>query len=301
MSQIIRVALDGSGDFTTVQEAIDQVRVHPLEPVTILIKNGLYKEKIFIPDNKSSITLIGESKENTVISYNNYAEMLDENQNKIGTFKTASIHILGDDITVENLTIENNAGYGPDIGQAVALYVSGDRCVYKNVRLLGNQDTLYTGKGRHYFKDCYIEGHVDFIFGAATAVFDHCEIHSLRSGYITAASTPNDEKYGYVFLDCKLTSVSDAETVYLGRPWRPYAATMFIRTWMGPHIKACGWDNWRDESNEKTARYGEYKSSGPGEKEKSRVHWSRILTDDEVQIITLKNIFNSKNRWFENV
>ncbi|MCT8139614.1 pectin esterase [Anaerobacillus sp. CMMVII] len=289
----LTVALDGSGDFQKVQDAINQVRVHPLEPVLIYIKNGRYHERLIIPDNKPNITLRGESKDHTIISDGTYAEMVDANIQKLGTFKTAVVHIQADEINVENLTIENTAGYGPEIGQALALYVSGDRCTYKNIRLLANQDTLYTAKGRHYFTHCYIEGHVDFIFGSATAIFDQCEIHSLRKGYITAASTPKEVNFGFVFLECKLTGSADEDSVYLGRPWRPDASTIFIRTWMGPHIKKVGWDNWRDEANEKTARYAEYQSFGPGASEHTRVHWSAILTEE----ISLEHVFKGENNW----
>lgn len=291
------VAKDGSGDFTTIQDAIEAMRVLPLEPVTIYVKNGVYEEKVVVPDNKWDLTLIGESKEGTVITYADHAAMRDERGNKIGTFRTPTFTVLADNFRMENMTLVNAAGYGEGVGQALALYASGDKLVFKNCRFLGNQDTIYTSKGRQYFVDCYIEGHVDFIFGSATAVFQNCEIHSLRRGYITAASTPKDVEFGYVFFDCKLTGVADEGSVYLGRPWRPYGHTIFVRTWMGPHIHPEGWHNWRNPDNERTARYAEYGSTGPGANPDARVPWSRQLTEEEVKELTLERIFRGSNNW----
>lgn len=297
----IYVDKNGDGDFTSIQAAIDDVRVHPLEPVTIFIKAGIYHEKVVVPDNKPDIHLIGENTQHTIISNHVYANMLDSNKNMLGTFQTPTVSILADNIKVENLTIENTAGFGPKVGQALALYVSGDRGIYKNIRLLGNQDTLYSCRGRQYFIDCYIEGHVDFIFGSGTVVFTQCEIHSLREGYITAASTPKDIPYGFIFFDCKLTGSAKENTVFLGRPWRPYAHTLFIRTEMGKHIKQEGWDNWRNPENEKTARYAEYDSSGPGATKEHRVIWATTLSRDEVDRLTLEQIFHGRDGWIPSV
>jgi pectinesterase len=287
----------GTGDFTSIQEAINQVRVHPLEPVTIYIKNGKYEEQIIVPDNKPDIRIVGESVNETIISGNLYAEMIDSENEKLGTFRTPVVSIHADNFRMENLTVENTAGYGPEIGQAVALYISGDRIVFKNIRLLGNQDTLYSSRGRQYFFNCYIEGHVDFIFGSGTMVFDQCEIHSLRQGYITAASTPKEIKYGFLFFDCRLTGSANKNSVFLGRPWRPYAHTVFVRTWMGPHIKREGWDNWRNEDNEKTVRYAEYNSTGPGASDNERETWSSLLGEKEVEQLTMEEIFRGWNDW----
>jgi pectinesterase len=216
-------------------------------------------------------------------------------KDKYNTFTSYTVLVQGNDFRAENLTIENTAGR---VGQAVALHVEGDRCVIINCRLLGNQDTLYaaTENSREYYKDCFIEGTTDFIFGEATAVFQNCIIKSLVNSYITAASTTARQKFGYVFFDCRLIAdTTTAKKVYLGRPWRPYAKTVFIRTAMGSHIFAPGWDDWGIPANEKTAFYAEYKNSGGGFLPGKRVSWSHQLTDREVKEYTLVNIFGNWN------
>jgi pectinesterase len=295
--QQLTVAQDGSGDYTTIQSAIDAVRVHPLEPVTIYIKNGTYREKITIPDNKPDLTLVGESAEHTIITYDLYAEMQDAEGKPLGTFRTPTLTVAADDFVLEHVTVANTAGFGKDIGQALALYVSGDRQVFRGVRLLANQDTFYTARGRQYFENCYIEGHVDYIFGSGTVVFDRCEIQTLRNGYITAASTPQNIPYGFVFLDCRLGGPAEIDTVFLGRPWRPYAHTVFIRTWIDKHIKPEGWDNWRDPNNESTVRYMEFGSYGPGAERASRVSWARSLSSDEAEEYTVERILSGADHW----
>lgn len=290
------VAQDGSGDHTSIQEAVDAIRVY-MEPHTIYIRNGVYEEAVTVPENKPYITFKGESVEETILTYNLYAEMKLPDGKKLGTFGTPTLNVAADLFTAENLTIRNSAGYGPKVGQAVAVTLSGDRIVFKNCRLLANQDTLYTSRGRHYFENCYIEGHVDFIFGAATVVFESCEIATLRNGFVVAPSTPEDTEFGYVFFNCRLTGPAEPETVFLGRPWRPYGHTVYVNTWMGPHIKAEGWDNWSSVENEKTSRFAEYGSTGPGAPAGKRVGWGRILTEDEVSKLTLERIFAGTKAW----
>lgn len=296
----IIVSKDGEGDFLSIQEAIDSVRVLSLEPVTIMIKEGVYEEVVTVPDNKPNIKIIGDGKEKTIIQNNRCATMKNKQGKSIGTFKTAVVYAFADNLSFENLTIRNCAGFGESIGQALALYVSGDKCMFNHIALSGNQDTFYSSRGRQYFINSYIEGHVDFIFGSGTVVFDNCIIHSLRKGYITAASTPQDLRYGFVFRNCKLTGEAVPDTVYLGRPWRPYAHTAFINTWMGPHIKCEGWDNWRDHKNEFTSRYYEYRSFGPGAHHEQRVQWSKMLSDQEAKQYSLDNIFHQANDWIPN-
>jgi pectinesterase len=296
----IRVAQDGSGDFVTIQSAIDAVRVHPLEPVTIHVGRGVYQERVVIPDNKPNIRLIGVGAEETIIRYGLGARMLDSEGVELGTFRTSTMTVQADDFVMENIAVANSAGPGGEAGQALALYVSGDRQTYRGVRLLGWQDTFYTARGRQYFYECYIEGDVDFIFGSGTALFDHCEIHSLRKGYITAASTPAAVTYGLVFLDCRLTGTEEAgeRSVYLGRPWRPHAHTVYVRTWMDKHIQPEGWDNWRDPSNERTARYGEYDSMGPGGGSSAvRASWSQALTREVVEWLTIEHVLSGADGW----
>jgi pectinesterase len=214
----------------------------------------------------------------------------------MGTFRTYTVKVEGTGITFSNLTIENNAA---QLGQAVALHTEGDKLKFLNCRFLGNQDTIYTGKERTrvYFADCYIEGTTDFIFGPSTALFERCTIYSKRDSYVTAASTPADVEYGYVFKDCKLTAAPGITKVYLGRPWRPYAATVFMNCELGNHILAAGWHNWKNPDNEKTARYAEYQNRGEGAATAERVSWSRQLTAKEAKQYTLENIFKDFSQW----
>ena len=254
----IVVARDGTGEYRTIQEAVEAVRAFMDYTVTIYIKDGLYKEKLVIPSWVKNVQLVGESAEGTIITYDDHA-----NIDKMGTFRTYTVKVEGNDITFKNLTIENNAA---PLGQAVALHTEGDRLMFIHCRLLGNQDTIYTGREgtRLLFTDCYIEGTTDFIFGPATALFERCTIHSKRNSYITAASTPENVEFGYVFKNCKLTAAPGVTKVYLGRPWRPYASTTFLNCEFGSHIRPEGWDNWRNKENEKTARYAEFGNTGEG-------------------------------------
>ena len=286
------VSRDGTGDYRTLTEAMEGVRAFMDYRVTILVKNGVYKEKVIIPSWLQNVEIIGEDAEKTVITFDDHA-----NINKMGTFRTYTMKVEGNGITFRNLTIENNAA---QLGQAVALHTEGDRLVFINCRFLGNQDTIYTGTAgtRLYFKDCYIEGTTDFIFGPSTALFDNCTIHSKRDSYITAASTPQDIEVGYVFRHCKLTAAQGVTKVYLGRPWRPYAAAVFVECEMGKHILPAGWHNWGKVSNEKTARYAEYKSTGEGANAKARVSWSKQLKKDEAaRYNDMKYIYKTGSEW----
>jgi len=240
-----KVAQDGSGDFKTIQQAVNAVRDLSQQQVTIYIKNGVYKEKVVVPSWKTNISLVGESKDSTIITWNDYSGKPNPgNIDAFGrdiftTYTTYTLLVQGNDFSAENLTIQNSAGR---VGQAVALHTEGDRITIKNCRLLGNQDTLYaaTENSRQYFEDCFIEGTTDFIFGEAIAVFQRCTIKSLTNSYITAASTRPTQPYGFVFFNCHLVADTAATKVYLGRPWRPYAKTVFINTNMGKHIVPTG-------------------------------------------------------------
>ena len=269
------VAKDGSGDFFSVQEAINAVPdFRKNVRTTILVKRGVYKEKIVIPASKINLSLTGE--DGAVLSYDDYADKLNRFGEKTGTSGSASCYIYAPDFYAENLTFENTSG---PVGQAVACFVSADRAYFKNCRFLGWQDTLYTyGKGcRQYYEDCYIEGTVDFIFGWSTAVFNRCHIHSKTKGYVTAPSTDQGQKYGYVFYDCRLTADEGVADVYLSRPWRPYAQAVFVRCDLGGHILPAGWNNWGKESNEKTAFYAEYQNRGAGANPQTRAPFSHQL------------------------
>lgn len=287
----IVVSRDGTGNFRTLQEAIESARAFMDYTVTIYVKNGVYKEKVIVPSWVENIDIILEDRDKTIITYDDHA-----NINKMGTFRTYTVKVEGSDITFKNLTIENNAA---QLGQAVALHTEGDRLKFINCRILGNQDTIYTGAKftRLYFKDCYIDGTTDFIFGPSTALFEDCIIHSKRNSYVTAASTPKEAKYGYVFKHCKLTAEPGVDKVYLGRPWRPYAYTLFIECELGKHIVPAGWHNWGKQSNEETARYMEYKNTGEGANVSERVAWSKQLTKKEAEAVTVDAIFSTQSNW----
>ena len=285
------VSRDGTGDFRTLQEAVESARAFMDYTVTIYVKNGVYKEKVIVPSWVENIDIIGEDRDKTIITYDDHA-----NINKMGTFRTYTVKVEGSDITFKNLTIENNAA---QLGQAVALHTEGDRLKFINCRILGNQDTIYTGAKftRLYFKDCYIDGTTDFIFGPSTALFENCMIHSKRNSYVTAASTPKEAKYGYIFKHCKLTAEPGVDKVYLGRPWRPYAYTLFIECELGKHIVPAGWHNWGKASNKETAFYMEYKNTGEGANVSERVAWSKQLTKKEAEAVTVDAIFGTQSNW----
>ena len=284
------VAKDGSGDFKTVQEAINAVPNFRKKTTTIFIKNGIYKEKLILAGCKTMVKLIGENPEKTTITYDDYHQKLNKFGEEIGTSGSAGFFIYGNDFSAENITFQNTAG---PVGQAVAVWTAGDRLIFKNCRFLGFQDTLYTfGYGsRQYYQNCYIEGTVDFIFGSSTAVFEDCELFCKKNGFVTAASTPDSTKFGYVFLHCKITGNAPAASYFLGRPWRPYAKVAYLNCELGKQINPKGWNNWGNESNEKTAQYAEYKSFGPGANPDERLKWSKQLTNQEAEQYTLENIF----------
>lgn len=282
------VAQDGSGDFASIQAAIDASKAFPNKRVTIFIKSGRYSEKITIPSWNTNLSLVGQHRDSTIISWNDHFNGINRGRNS--TFFTATLRVDANDVLLSNLTIENTAG---PVGQAIALHIEGDRVAVDNCRILGYQDTLYlAGEGnRHFFKSCYIEGTTDFIFGGATALFDACELRSKKNSYITAASTPEKENFGFVFLNCKLTSTEQVDSVFLGRPWRNFARTVFINSWMGAHIRPEGWHNWNKKEAEGTVFYAEANNIGPGAQTNHRVAWSHQLTASEIKNYTPVNIF----------
>ena len=294
------VSRDGTGEFRTIDEAIEVCRAFMDYTKVIYVKKGVYKEKLIIPSWLTNITICCEDRDSTIITWDEHANIkmpvggLDSEAavkgKPMGTFRTYTLKVQGSYITLKDITIENNAA---KLGQAVALHTEGDHILVQNCRLLGNQDTVYTGVGgtRVAFYDCYIEGTTDFIFGPSIAWFQNCEIHSKANSYITAASTPAGQKYGYVFYKCRLTADKDVDKVYLGRPWRPFAATIFMDCELGKHIRPEGWHNWNNAKNEETARYAEYGNKGEGASTKNRVKWSKQLTKKEAAKVTLLDAF----------
>lgn len=285
------VAKDGSGDFVTIQEAINAAKGFPDKRVTITIKKGVYREKVEVYEWNSNMSLIGEDREKTIITYDDYFDKLNLGRNS--TFHTPTLWVQGNDFYAVNLTIENTAG---EVGQAIALGVNADRVLIENCSITGSQDTLYTtGEGfRQYYKDCYIEGTTDFIFGQATALFQNCTVHSKTNSFITAASTPKEVPFGYVFINCKLTGEEGLEKVYLGRPWRTYAKTVFLNCSMEDHIIAEGWDNWSNLEAEKNTFYAEYNCNGPGFAPDRRVSWSHQLSNSQAEKYTVENILGNR-------
>ncbi len=286
------VAKDGSGDFNTIQQAIDASKSFPPERISIHIKNGVYKEKVKVHSWNTKLSFVGESRDSTIITWDDHFDKIGRGRNS--TFHTYTLLVEGNDFHAENLTIENSAG---EVGQAVALHVEGDRVSFENCKLLGNQDTVYlAGEGRRqYFTNCYIEGTTDFIFGGSIALFVDSQIHSKRDSYITAASTYQEQEYGFVFKNCRLTADEQVDKVYLGRPWRNYAKTVFLHTEMGSHIEPVGWHNWNKSEAESMVYYAEYENSGPGYQPSERVGWSHQLSEVQAKSYSEEMILKGWN------
>ena len=292
----------GHGDYMTVQEAVNAVPNYSHDKITtILIKAGTYKECIDIPHTKFRMKIMGQGTDRTILTYDRYAEQLwPDNDFKVGTSGSASIYIHSSYVTFEDITFENTAGEGKEIGQAVAVFTDGDFLFFRRCRFIGNQDTLYTygrfgkegGIKRNYFLDCYIEGTTDFIFGPSIAYFENCHIHSKKNSYVTAASTLPGQKYGYVFRNCRLTAAPGIDKCYLGRPWGAYAKTVFIDSELGSHIVPDGWHDWEKAGKpdtKKNSYYAEYGSTGPGAKG-PRVKWAHTLKPKDLKDYTFEKV-----------
>jgi pectinesterase len=286
----ITVAKDGSGDYKTVQAAFDAIPLNNRQPVTIYVKQGVYREKLHLDSTRDKVTLLGESRWNTILTYDDHPGIVNPAGDSINTRNSCSFRVAADDFSAANITVRNDAGF--TAGQAVAVEARGDRLLFDNCRIIGNQDILFlnSGKSRQYYQNCYIEGTTDFIFGSATAWFEQCHIHSKKNSHITAASTPQDHRYGFVFYDCTLTADTGIDRVSLGRPWRPYASVTWLHCYIGAHIIPGGWAGWNNTESYKTARYAEYQDYGPGAEQGNRVPWSRQLSAREADSITLRQV-----------
>lgn len=328
------VAKDGSGNFDNIQDAIIAIRDYkPEGRQRILVKKGVYEEKVIVPSYKTNITLIGEDRDSTILVWHDHANMrtasgwpgfsrteedraqqagLAKSGRKIGTFQSYTLRVDGLGFECENMTISNDAmthwnanwwqtrSNSQGVGQAVAVHVEGDKVVFRNCKLLGFQDTVFNGneESRQVFYRCYIEGTTDFIFGPATCWFEECEVHALANSYITAASTPAHHPYGYVFTHCKVTADSAVDLTYLGRPWRNWASVIFDQCELPAQIQPKGWHNWSDPAREKTARYYEHKCTGPGADQSKRVSWMRQLTPAQANDLKPRKVFaNATNPW----
>ncbi|MFL6448162.1 MAG: pectinesterase family protein [Bryobacteraceae bacterium] len=287
------VATDGTGDFQTVQSAVDHALDRgPLQPkrrLVIEVRPGAYHERVMIPQDRPRVTLLGSDAGKTIITFNAAAKDVG------GTFFSSTVDVEGTEFEAAGITFENSYGLGT---QAVAITVHSDRAVFRKCRFVGWQDTLYAASGRQYFRDCFIEGHVDFIFGNAAAVFEDCEIRSRGDGWIAAQSrlTPASTT-GYVFIHCKLTGEKTKEGVYLGRPWRDYSRVVFINCYLGEHIRPGGWSDWNNTGRSKTAWYGEYGSSGPGANDQGRVRWAHQLSQEQVREFQPDVFLGGRDGW----
>lgn len=290
------VSPEGSADFPTLQAAIDSAPPHAV----VTLRPGLYRERIHFPRHRPPLVFRGEPGQGarTTIAWFLHAKLPDpahpdDAAKTLGTFRSATVFVEADDIVFEDLTFANTAG---PVAQALALRADGDRLIFRRCRFLGWQDTLLLNRGRQFFADSYIEGHVDFIFGAATAWFERCQLHALRDGYITAASTPEGRAHGFVFADCRVTAEAGVRT-YLGRPWRPFAKTVFLRTELSAAVRSEGWHNWGKAEAERYTTYAEFASTGPGAEIDGRVPWSRQLTESEAAAITARAVLGGDDDW----
>lgn len=299
------VAADGSGDFTSLQEAISKAPMrtgHDDPRWVIAVKAGTYRERIHVQRERGNILVRGEDAARTVVVFDLHANLPGEDGKPIGTFRTPTVWIDGDGMIWEDITIANDAGRPgprpgkPEVAQAVALRVDGDQVIFRRCRFLGWQDTILTTRGRQYFADCYVEGSVDFIFGGATAYFERCHIHCVGDGYVTAASTPDGTPYGYVFADCRITGAEGVQT-YLGRPWREFARTIFLRTAMSATVKPEGWHNWGKPRAERTTFYAEFGSTGPGAVPAARVPWAKPLDAAQAAALTPAAVLGGADGW----
>ncbi len=291
----LTVAQDGSGNYKTVQEALNAVPFNNKKPVIIFIKTGIYKEKLRLDSSKNFVTLIGENKFNTILTYDDHTGKIAPNGDSINTRTSWSFKIKADDFTAKNISFQNDAGFSA--GQAVAVESDGDKAIFINCRFVGFQDVLFTNNdnSRQYYKNCYIEGTTDFIFGSATVWFEQCHIHSKKNSHVTAASTPREHVFGYIFNDCVLTGDTALNKVSLGRPWRPYASVTYLHCYLDKHIMSQGWANWNNTDNYKTTRYGEYKNYGPGAVTTLRAEWTKQLTDEAAGQYSMVNVFGDWN------
>jgi pectinesterase len=301
-TRIITVSADGSGDFNSIQDAVDSVVEHDSDGFVVLIKPGFYNQRVLIPKSRPLVILRGLDPFKTTISFNLNHEMLKPDGSDKYRSDCATLIAECPDLILENLTIENTFGPHP---QALAAKLVTERAIAVNCRFLGGQDTLMANSGRQFYLNCYIEGGTDFIYGYSQAVFDNCVIHSKESSHITAhAATEPNLPTGFVFYNCRVTT-ADGTMTDLGRPWRPYAKVVYYDCWLDKGIKPAGWDNWRDPNREKTAFFAEFNSSGPGANPASRVKWSRQLTDADAQKFLPENFLKAdrltSDKWLQKI
>ncbi len=310
------VSADGKKDFSSINGALEAAKKHDGDRVVINISAGVYRERIRV--TQKYISFVGEDENSTKITWSDAADDIMPEGDKRGTFRTPSVFIDADDFHASHISFLNEAGQGYEVGQALAVYADGDRLVFESCRFEGYQDTLFTAPlpqkpiksggfkgdkefkprkhGRHLYKDCFISGNVDFIFGSATAYFENCEIfmrdrHDEVNGYALAPSTYEETKFGYVFNHCRFTSDCAKESAYLGRPWRNYAKAVILNSEIGGHIKKEGWHDWDKKDAWDTMFFAEYGNYGEGASDK-RAPFVKMLTADEAAVYTRENVLD---------
>lgn len=319
---MVIVAKDGSGDYTDIQAAIDALSETGGQ---ILIRAGEYREKIVV--HKDHVSLKGEDRDRTVIAWNGCAKDRYGDGTEKGTFLSATLMTTGKDITVENLTLVNDAGDGREVGQAVAVYAAGDRGIWRNCRLIAHQDTLFCGpirlpnvkadiggrtgcaeqaarvedgpltRSRQYFERCLIRGDVDFIFGPYRCWFENCTLFmNERGGWYTATNTNENQPFGFVFHRCRLTGECKPGEGFLGRPWRKHSCTLFLECEMDDHVAPEGFADW-DEERIVTKRCGEWRTTGARADQQTRHPEQKRLTDKEAEEITLPRVLGGDDGW----
>ena len=313
---MITVAKDNSGDFNSIQQAVDSIPAGT--PETIYIKKGIYKERVEV--RKNNISFVGESTDDTVITESYYARMIMPDGSKRGTFRSYTFFVYADNFTASNLTFENAAGFGDEFGQAIAVYAEGDNITFRNCKILGHQDTLFTGPlpmkekqpggftgptidgirrvVHQLYEDCYIAGEIDFIFGSATAYFKNCTLFALNrnqeiNAFYTAPSTYEGQAFGYVFESCTFTGNCPPKSVALSRPWRIHAKTVLLNCSYSDQIIDEGFTDWNKPESHETVYYAEYNGHGEGYKPEKRAAYVHQLNESEAALYTLENVMNS--------
>lgn len=313
---MITVAKDNSGDFNSIQQAVDSIPAGT--PETIYIKKGIYKERVEV--RKNNISFVGESTDDTIITESYYARMIMPDGSKRGTFRSYTFFVYADNFTASNLTFENAAGFGDEFGQAIAVYAEGDNITFRNCKILGHQDTLFTGPlpmkekqpggftgptidgirrvVHQLYEDCYIAGEIDFIFGSATAYFKNCTLFALNrnqeiNAYYTAPSTYEGQAFGYVFESCTFTGNCPPKSVALSRPWRIHAKTVLLNCSYSDQIIDEGFTDWNKPESHETVYYAEYNGHGEGFKPEKRAAYVHQLNESEAAHYTLENVMNS--------
>lgn len=313
---MITVAKDNSGDFNSIQQAVDSIPAGI--PETIYIKKGIYKERVEV--RKNNISFVGESTDDTIITESYYARMIMPDGSKRGTFRSYTFFVYADNFTASNLTFENAAGFGDEFGQAIAVYAEGDNITFRNCKILGHQDTLFTGPlpmkekqpggftgptidgirrvVHQLYEDCYIAGEIDFIFGSATAYFKNCTLFALNrnqeiNAFYTAPSTYEGQAFGYVFESCTFTGNCPPKSVALSRPWRIHAKTVLLNCSYSDQIIDEGFTDWNKLESHETVYYAEYNGHGEGFKPEKRAAYVHQLNESEAALYTLENVMNS--------